>query len=46
MDGAISPPADLVLRASASGFQEHLARQRKIARRRHLADAALLALSF
>jgi putative transposase len=32
-----------VLRVSISGFHQHRARRRKIARRRHLTDAALLA---
>jgi putative transposase len=32
-----------VLRVSVSGFHQHRARRRKIASRRHLSDAALLA---
>jgi putative transposase len=32
-----------VLRVSVSGFHQHLARRRRIAHRRHLSDAALLA---
>jgi len=32
-----------VLGVSVSGFHQHLARRKKIARRRHLSDAALLA---
>jgi len=32
-----------VLGVSVSGFHQHLARRRKIASRRHLSDAALLA---
>src|SRR5277367_3150682 len=32
-----------VLRVSVSGYHQHLARRREIARRRHLSDEALLA---